>query len=35
VITGTPALTVEQIAAANRDAFATTGRARSWEKLSA
>jgi uncharacterized protein YbjT (DUF2867 family) len=35
VITGTPALTVEQIAAAYRDAFATTGQASSWEKLSA
>jgi uncharacterized protein YbjT (DUF2867 family) len=32
VITGTPALTVEQFAAANRDAFATAGQAAAWEK---
>jgi NAD(P)H dehydrogenase (quinone) len=35
VITGTPALTVEQIAAANRDAFATAGKASAWDKVRA
>ena len=35
VITGRPALTVEEIADANRGAFATAGQASSWEKVSA
>ena len=35
VITGTPALTVEQFAAANRDAFTTAGQAPAWEKVRA
>jgi hypothetical protein len=33
VITGTPALTVEQFTAANRAAFAGTGQESSWEQL--
>jgi len=35
VITGTPALTVEQIATANRGAFDHAGQASAWDKLSA
>lgn len=35
VITGRPALTVEQIADANRAAFATAGQASAWEKVHA
>ena len=33
VITGTPALTVEQFAAASRDALASAGQAPAWEKV--
>jgi NAD(P)H dehydrogenase (quinone) len=35
VISGTPALTVEQITEANRGAFATAGQASAWAKVSA
>lgn len=35
VITGTPALTVEQFAATNRDAFTTAGQAPAWAKVRA
>ena len=35
VITGTPALSVEQIVTANRDAFTTAGQAPAWEKVRA
>ena len=35
VISGTPALSVEQIVTANRDAFTTAGQAPAWEKVRA
>jgi len=35
VICGTPALSVEQIVTANRDAFTTAGQAPAWEKVRA